>query len=186
MTSGPSQRGVRPAPPLADPSAPKGSSMTAVKPAIPPTAEAGLETVRVITETLRIVTDKRLELYNLTEKVADIVKRHDIKEGMVLLSSLHTTVALFVNEWQSALLHDIKGMLNKVVSPKDEWRHNDPEHSDCDRQNAHSHLQATLLGHALSFPVTKGKLVLGQFQAIIAAELDGPRHRDLAVQIIGN
>ena len=60
--------------------------MTAAKPAIPPTAEAGLETVRVITETLRIVTDKRLELYNLTEKVADIVKRHDIKEGMVLLS----------------------------------------------------------------------------------------------------
>ena len=130
--------------------------MTAVKPAIPPTAEAGLETVRVITETLRIVTDKRLELYNLTEKVADIVKRHDIK-----------------------------GMLNKVVSPKDEWRHNDPQHSDCDRQNAHSHLQATLLGHALSFPVTKGKLVLGQFQAIIAAELDGPRNRDVAIQIIG-
>jgi len=159
--------------------------MTAVKPAIPADAQAGLETVRVITETLRLVTDKRLELYNLTERVADIVKRHDIKEGMVLLSSLHTTVALFVNEWQSALLHDIKGMLNKVVSAKDDWRHNDPQHSDCDRQNAHSHLQATLLGHAVSFPVTKGKLVLGQFQAIIAAELDGPRNRDLAIQIIG-
>ena len=145
----------------------------------------GLETVRVITETLRLVTDKRLELYNLTERVADILKRHDIEEGMVLLSSLHTTLALFVNEWQAALLHDVKGMLNKVVSPKDEWRHNDPAHSDCDRQNAHSHLQATLLGHALSFPVSKGKLVLGQFQAIIAAELDGPRNRDLAIQIIG-
>jgi len=130
--------------------------MTATNPAVPAAAEGGLETVRVITETLRIVTDKRLELYNLTEKVADIVKRHDIK-----------------------------GMLNKVVSPRDEWRHNDPAHSDCDRQNAHSHLQATLLGHALSFPVTKGKLVLGQFQAIIAAELDGPRNRDVAIQIIG-
>jgi thiamine phosphate synthase YjbQ (UPF0047 family) len=76
-------------------------------------------------------------------------------------------------------------MLDKVVSPKDGWKHNDPAFSDCDRQNAHSHLQATLLGHALSFQVAKGKLVLGQFQAIIAAELDGPRHRDLAVQIIG-
>ena len=101
------------------------------------------------------------------------------------ISSLHTTVALFVNEWQSALLQDVKSMLDKVVSPKDGWQHNDPRFSDCDRQNAHSHLQATLLGHALSFPVAKGKLVLGQFQAIIAAELDGPRHRDLAVQIIG-
>jgi secondary thiamine-phosphate synthase enzyme len=159
--------------------------MSATKPLAPVHKDAGLATVRVVTETLRLVTDKRLELYNLTERVADIVKRHDIEDGMVLLSSLHTTVALFVNEWQSALLSDIKTMLDKVVSPKDGWKHNDPQHSDCDRQNAHSHLQATLLGHALSFQVAKGKLVLGQFQAIIAAELDGPRHRDLAVQIIG-
>jgi secondary thiamine-phosphate synthase enzyme len=151
-----------------------------------PEAEAGLKTVRVIAETLRLVTDKRLELYDLTERVADILKRHDVKEGMVLLSSLHTTLALFVNEWQSALLHDVKAMLNKVVSPQDGWRHDDPEFSDCDRRNAHSHLQATLLGHALSFQVAAGKLVLGKFQAIIAAELDGPRHRDLAVQIIGH
>ena len=158
--------------------------MSATKPAVRVHKDEGLATVRVVTETLRLVTDKRLELYNLTEKVADLVKRHDIKEGMVLLSSLHTTVALFVNEWQSALLHDIKGMLNKVVSPADGWRHDDPEHSDCDRRNAHSHLQASLLGHALSLGVAKGKLVLGQFQAIIAAELDGPRNRDLAIQII--
>ena len=159
--------------------------MKAVETAAPAGAAGGLETVRFITETFRLVTDKRLELYNVTEKVADLLKRHDIKEGMVLLSSLHTTLALFVNEWQSALLHDVKAMLDKVVKPGDEWRHNDPQLSDCDRQNAHSHLQATLLGHALSFPVAKGKLVLGQFQAIIAAELDGPRNRDLAIQIIG-
>lgn len=147
--------------------------------------ESGLQTVRIITETLRLVTDKRLELYNVTERVADILRRHDIKEGMVLVSSLHTTLALFVNEWQAALLHDVKTMLNKVVNPQDGYRHNDPQYSDCDRHNAHSHLQATLLGHALSFPVAAGKLVLGQFQAIIAAELDGPRDRDLAIHIVG-
>ena len=77
-----------------------------------------------------------------------MLKRHDIKEGMVLLSSLHTTMALFVNEWQSALLHDVKAMLDKVVSPLESWRHNDPQFSDCDRKNAHAHLQASLLGHA--------------------------------------
>jgi secondary thiamine-phosphate synthase enzyme len=147
--------------------------------------ENGLQTLRMIHETVRLATDKRLELYDLTEKVADIVRRHDIREGMVLVSSLHTTMALFVNEWQSALLHDVKAMLDKVVSPLDSWRHNDPEFSDCDRRNAHSHLQASLLGHAVQFSVSKGKLVLGQFQAIIAAELDGPRNRDLALQIIG-
>jgi secondary thiamine-phosphate synthase enzyme len=147
--------------------------------------ENGLQTLRMIHETVRLATDKRLELYDLTEKVADIVRRHDIREGMVLVSSLHTTMALFVNEWQSALLHDVKAMLDKVVSPLDSWRHNDSEFSDCDRRNAHSHLQASLLGHAVQFSVSKGKLVLGQFQAIIAAELDGPRNRDLALQIIG-
>jgi secondary thiamine-phosphate synthase enzyme len=147
--------------------------------------KSGLETIRVVTETLRLATDKRLELYNLTERVAEILKKHDIKEGVVLLQSLHTTLALFVNEWQTALLHDIKNTLNHVVSPQGDYQHNDPKYSDCDRKNAHSHLQATLLNHGLSFPITAGKIVLGQFQAIIAAELDGPRNRDLAVQIIG-
>lgn len=159
--------------------------MNASPAAVSASQDGGLETVRVISETLRLVTDKRMELYDLTERVADILKRHNVKEGMVLLSSLHTTVALFVNEWQSALLHDVKVMLDKIVNPKDGWQHNDPSYSDCDRQNAHSHLQASLLGHALSFQVAAGKLVLGRFQAIIAAELDGPRPRDLAVQIIG-
>lgn len=158
---------------------------TSIKPLIA-RKEGGSQTVRMITETLRLVTDKRFELYNLTERVADILRRHDIKEGLVLLSSLHTTLALLVNEWQAALLHDIKAMLDKIVSPRETWRHNDPRESDCDRHNAHSHLQATLLGHALSLSVSKGKLVLGQFQAIIAAELDGPRRRDLALQIIGH
>jgi secondary thiamine-phosphate synthase enzyme len=158
--------------------------MEAAKLPAPLAREGGLQTVRMITETLRVVTDKRFELYNLTERIADILRRHDVKDGMVLLSSLHTTMALFVNEWQTALLHDVKSMLNKVVSPGDGWQHDDPAHSDCDRRNAHSHLQASLLGHALSLGVAKGKLVLGQFQAIIAAELDGPRNRDLAIQII--
>jgi secondary thiamine-phosphate synthase enzyme len=149
-------------------------------------AGGGLRTVRVISETLRLATDKRLELYDLTERVAEILLRHDVKEGIVLLQSLHTTLAPFVNEWQAALLHDVKATLNAVISPEGEYRHSDPQYSDCDRHNAHSHLQAALLNHALSLPVKAGRLVLGRFQAIIAAELDGPRDRDLAIQIIGH
>ena len=145
----------------------------------------GLETMRVISDTFRLATDSRLELYNLTERVTELIKRHGVKDGLVLLQSMHTTMALFVNEWQSALLHDIKSMLNTIVSPEQSWRHDDPRYSDCDRSNARSHLQAALLSHAVCFPIAKGKLVLGEFQAIIAAELDGPRKRDLAVQIIG-
>jgi secondary thiamine-phosphate synthase enzyme len=147
--------------------------------------EAALDTLRIVGDRLPLKTDKPLELYNLTERVASLVKRHGIQEGMLVLSSLHTTLAVFVNEWQEALLHDIKAMLNKIVCPNDGYRHDDPDFSDCDRRNAHAHLQATLLGHSLSFQVAGGELVLGQYQAIIAAELDGPRERDLAIQIVG-
>jgi secondary thiamine-phosphate synthase enzyme len=131
--------------------------------------------------TLRTTT--RLELINLSDRVQEAVRSAQVREGLVLVSSLHTTLALMVNEWQEALLEDIRTMLGDIVPVERDYRHNDPRHSDCDRRNAHSHLQATLLGHSLSFGVTGGHLVLGQFQAIIAAELDGPRERQVTVQI---
>jgi secondary thiamine-phosphate synthase enzyme len=132
---------------------------------------------------LTLRTRTQLELVNLTRQVQDAVKAAQVRDGLVLVSSMHTTLALMVNEWQEALLADIKEMLGGLV-PKDRgYHHNDPRQSDCDRQNAHSHLQATLLGHSLSFGVIDGKLSLGQFQAIIGAELDGPRERQVTVQI---
>ncbi len=147
--------------------------------AAPPSHSVARATHRVLT----VRTGTRLELINLTEQVQDAVKAAQVSEGLVLVSSLHTTLALMVNEWQEALLEDIKTMLGTVVPADREYHHNDPRQSDCDRKNAHSHLQATLLGHSLSFGVVAGRLALGQFQAIIAAELDGPRERQVTVQI---
>jgi secondary thiamine-phosphate synthase enzyme len=144
-----------------------------------------VESVHLITDTLRLKTDKRKELYNVTDSVAEVVRRHAIRDGLAIVSSMHTTLGLFVNEWQPALLHDIKAMLDKLIVPDDGYRHDDPRFSDCDRRNAHAHLQATMLGHTLTFPIHDGKLVMGQFQAIIAAELDGPRSRQIAIQVIG-
>jgi len=63
--------------------------------------------------------------------------------------------------------------------------HNSPEHSNCDRMNADSHLRAIVLGHHLTLQVSGGEVVLGQWQRILMAELDGPRARSLRVQIIG-
>jgi len=132
---------------------------------------------------LTVRTTTRLELVNLTSQVQDAVKADQVREGLVLVSSMHTTLALVVNEWQEALLQDLKEMIGSVIPADREYHHNDPRQSDCDRKNAHSHLQAALLGHSLSFGVIDGKLSLGQFQAIIAAELDGPRERQVTVQI---
>ena len=92
---------------------------------------------------------------------------------------------MFVNESQSALLADITKFLEDLVARDSYYRHNDPAHSDCDRMNADAHLRATLLGHSLTLQISGGELVLGQWQRILMAELDGPRTRTLRAQVWG-
>jgi secondary thiamine-phosphate synthase enzyme len=136
-------------------------------------------------ELMSLHTDERLQLIDITPRVAARVRRSDIRDGMALVSSMHTTFALFVNEVQDALLEDIKTFLGEVVGRDRDWKHNDPRFSDCDRRNADAHLRACLLGHSLTLPIRDGELALGTFQSIIAAELDGPRPRSLHVQLLG-
>lgn len=146
------------------------------------TTQSGLA---VRSHTLRLLTDKKLELYNITQKVKDFVKSTSIREGLLLITSLHTTTALFVNEVQSALLDDIKTILSDWVSEDNAWKHNSPEFSDCERHNATSHLRAILLGHSQTVMVQEGEPALGEWQSIVFAELDGPREREIRLQVIG-
>ena len=83
------------------------------------------------------------------------------------------------------MLDDIKSFLERLVGRIDYWRHNDPNLSECRRQNADSHLRAMVLGHTLSVPLRNGELALGYWQSIILAELDGPRERTIHVQVLG-
>jgi len=136
-------------------------------------------------ETLLISTDERIEVVDLTDKIMSLVRRLRISEGIVSLWSLHTTCTIFINEFQSALLSDIRRFLEQTVARDEEWMHNDPNHSDCDRMNADSHLRALLLGHSLTLQVSGGEIVLGQWQRVLMAELDGPRARTLRVQAWG-
>ncbi len=126
-----------------------------------------------------------IELVDLTKTVMEFVRKFNMREGLVSLWSMHTTCTLFINEFQVALLTDIKRFLEQMVARDAEWMHNDPEHSDCDRMNADSHLRALLLGHNLTLQVSGGEVVLGQWQRILMAELDGPRARSLRIQIFG-
>jgi secondary thiamine-phosphate synthase enzyme len=136
-------------------------------------------------QTLTVPTADRVQLVDLTERVSGIVGASAVREGLVSLWSMHTTCALFINENQSALHADIKQFLELTVSRSLKWMHNDPAHSDCDRNNADAHLRAMLLGHSMTLQVTGGELVLGQWQRILAAELDGPRDRSIRVQVQG-
>jgi secondary thiamine-phosphate synthase enzyme len=130
-------------------------------------------------------TRHRFELIDLTQQVEELVGRTGIREGMALLQSLHTTAAVFVNEWQEALLEDFRTLLEQAVRANAPWRHNDPRYSDCDRSNAASHLRALLLGSSALLAVRGGQVVRGKWQSIILAELDGPRTRSVSLQIFG-
>jgi secondary thiamine-phosphate synthase enzyme len=136
-------------------------------------------------ETLIISTDERIEVIDLTDRVMTFVRHLKIREGLVSLWSLHTTCTVFINEFQSALLSDIRRFLEQMVARDEEWLHNNPNHSDCDRMNADAHLRALLLGHSLTLQVSGGEVVLGQWQRVLMAELDGPRARTLRVQAWG-
>jgi secondary thiamine-phosphate synthase enzyme len=104
---------------------------------------------------------------------------------MVHLQSLHTTTAVFINEWQDALLHDVKNFLGEMVNPESGWRHNDPQFSDCERKNADSHLRGMIMGQSLCLQVRNSAVLLGTWQSIILAEFDGPRSRSMSVQVLG-
>ena len=141
--------------------------------------------IQMVLDTIVYRTRERLELINITRDLNDVIRRHGMKAGFVIVQSLHTTTAIFINEFLQALLDDMKSFLEKIVGRFEYWRHNDPRLSECDRKNADSHLRAMLLGHTVSLPVRNGALALGGWQSVILAELDGPRERAIQVQVLG-
>ncbi len=141
--------------------------------------------MRVEQETITVPTGARVEFLDITKKVVDVLGKHSVRNGFLLLNTLHTTTALFINEFQDALIYDLHGLMENIVERQKEYRHNDPRYSDCDRGNADSHLRSALFNHTLCLALQDSHPVLGQFQSIIFAELDGPRERTLHLQIMG-
>ena len=131
------------------------------------------------------ITSDRTQLINVTDRINDIVRKSGIRDGIVHLQSLHTTTAVFINEWQDALLHDVRTFLHGAVRRESYWRHNDPQYSDCERKNADSHLLGMIMGQSLSLQVRNSAVLLGTWQSIILAEFDGPRSRSLSIQVSG-
>jgi secondary thiamine-phosphate synthase enzyme len=154
-----------------------------------PTAADTPARLMVSGEHFEIETRRRIEIVDLTDRLVACVQgpagRPGLHEGTLSLWSLHTTCGLFVNEAQPALLDDIRRFIEELAARDRYYRHNDPAHSDCDRRNADAHLRALVLGHALTLQVSGGQLVLGRWQRVLLAELDGPRTRAFRVQLMG-
>src|SRR5881397_2112423 len=146
---------------------------------------AGGQRLTVTANMLRFSTRARTELVDITDRVAELIACSGVREGLAQVFSLHTTSALVINEFEPALTHDVKGLLDRLVDARGPWRHDRPELSGCERCNAASHLRALLLGPSVVLPVTAGRPALGRFQRIVFVELDGPRERTIRLSVLG-
>ncbi len=141
--------------------------------------------MKVFNTSFTLLSEERTEVSDITKLVREAIQRSPVTAGIALINTLHTTCALFVNEFQSALIDDLKALIERLVPERGGYRHDDPRYSDCERGNAHAHLRAALIGRSIAVGVNNGELTLGRFQSIIFAELDGPRKREISVQVIG-
>jgi len=147
-------------------------------------------TLRACRDLVRIRTGKRVQFVDLTELVAERVRRAGVDEGLVAVQSRHTTASIVVNENEPRLLEDIRDRLERWAPRRARWRHNDlaaraaPIPHD-EQPNGHAHAQALLLGTSVCLTVAAGKIDLGTWQRIFLVELDGPRPRAVSVQVLG-
>jgi secondary thiamine-phosphate synthase enzyme len=142
--------------------------------------------MKVFNGSFMLSSEERTEISDITKRVREAIQQFPVANGIVLVNTLHTTCALFVNEFQSALVDDLRGLIERLVPDRAGYRHDDPRYSDCERGNASAHLRAALLGRSIAVGLTAGELALGRFQSVIFAELDGPRKREITVQVIGD
>jgi secondary thiamine-phosphate synthase enzyme len=141
--------------------------------------------VIVHADSFKITSEQRIQIVDITEQVATLARAAGVREGIATLCSLHTTTALFVNEHQDALVADYETFLTGIVDAEMPWKHNNAAHSDCVRFNTAAHLRALVLGRDVTIQVNGGELVLGGWQRILFAELDGPQVRTLRLSVLG-
>src|SRR5258706_15189051 len=126
-----------------------------------------VQTLKVVRQTFTMLSEKRTQVVDITKQIRDIMLGADVKEGILLVNSLHTTCALFVNEFQGALVEDLKTMLERLVADGAGYKHDDPRYSDCERGNASSHLRAALLGRRVAGGNSGGEASPGPFPTIL-------------------
>jgi len=132
------------------------------------------------TEYLWFNSKKHREYINITTEVERILTKSGIKEGMILVSAMHITAAVYVNDAESGLIQDIDEWLEKLAPFDPDYRHHRTGET-----NGDSHLKSLLMHHEVIVPVTDGKLDFGPWQQIYYAEFDGQRRKRVIVKVLG-
>jgi secondary thiamine-phosphate synthase enzyme len=136
--------------------------------------------MRAHTEYLSFHTEKRRELLPLTPTLEQILKKSGIREGFMLVSAMHITAGVFVNDDESGLHRDIWKWLEGLAP-----RRADYAHHDTGEDNGDAHLKSILVHHEVIVPVTEGRLDLGPWQRVFYAEFDGQRDKRVIVKVLG-
>ncbi len=133
-----------------------------------------------LTEYLWFNTTRKREYINITSSVEKIVKKSGIQEGMALVSAMHITAGVYINDAENGLIQDIDEWLEKLAPFDPDYRHHRTGET-----NGDAHLKSLLVHHEVIVPVTNGELDFGPWQQIYYAEFDGQRKKRVIVKVMG-
>ena len=136
--------------------------------------------MKIFTDYLWFNTKKRQEFVRITDEVAAIVKKSGIQDGMVLVSAMHITSGVYVNDWENGLIEDFQVWLEKLAPSGLPYKHH-----QTGEDNADAHLKRTIMGHQVLLPITGGTLDLGPWEQVFYAEFDGRRKKRVVVKVMG-
>jgi len=134
----------------------------------------------VYTKYLTIKTQKRIDFVNITEQVRETVQQSHVKEGIVLVNSMHITASVFINDNESGLLRDFQNWLEKLAPKNFDYAHH-----QTGEDNGFSHLWRTMMGREVVVAITDGKLDFGPWETIFYGEFDGQRNKRILIKVIG-
>jgi secondary thiamine-phosphate synthase enzyme len=132
------------------------------------------------TEYLTFHTDNHREYVHITPQIEAIVRKTEVDDGIVLVSAMHITAGIYVNDLEDGLIEDIDQWLEKLAPFRRDYKHH-----RTGEDNGDSHLKAILVHHQVILPITKGKLDLGTWQRVFYAEFDGQRNKRVLVKVMG-
>lgn len=132
------------------------------------------------TEYLTFNTKRQREIVRITGDVAKVVKSSGVREGLCLVSAMHITAGVFVNDDEPGFEADLMDMLERLAPFGQDYRHHETGET-----NGDAHLKNILVGHEVILPVTGGKLDLGPWQQVFYAEFDGRRRKRVVIKVIG-
>jgi secondary thiamine-phosphate synthase enzyme len=135
--------------------------------------------MKTFTHYLTMHTQQRKELVNITEQIAAAVRMSGIQDGMILVSAMHITAGIFVNDEESGLKRDIMKWLERLAPV------GDYEHHQTGEDNGDAHLKRMIVNHQIMMPITKGKLDLGPWEQAFYAEFDGQRDKRVILKALG-